>query len=533
MSQVLEILGRAITVDTSDLIWHWLNMVTFPDDHKQSDQYGLLYSVLELIDRNKTCAATEQLQKHLSANPSCIYGRLAAAAICINNNQLNEAIQELNSVYMRRPNNTLALYALGYCYERLGREAQAVEFYQDCIKFKKYLQLPAQRLAAIYFKNEQYDKTIEQYQLLNSEYPDDISTLITLGHLFIVTGKFSQAVQTFNNAILMHPDNISFQDNDIDQLMAEGQLYEALEQIEIFLQENPERPDLLIRQGDILRMLGSTTDAVTQYEQAIRLCPDFLEATIKLGTQYLQLNQDQLAAELFNKAVEINDRIVDAYIGLSIAQQSAGNTVEALDTLSLASAIQPNSSLLFSETASLHFNHGIKNDKMFFSGGIDDSSVTEAVIAAHIKQITLRPQNADLYYRLGILMMGVGDEARAIESFISALKINPLYARARTKLIVCLYQTGRKTDALKYLSDYNIFERDTLELHYQTALLYCNKLKFASTLFNLERYMENNYSCPDASINVSIVLQNIGLLDRAAFMWDNLSDMANHVINTN
>jgi len=532
MSQVLEILGRAITVDTSDLIWHWLNMVTLPEDYKKSDQCSLLYSVLELIGEKKTCAAAKHLRKYLMENPSCIYGRLAAAAICINNNQLNEAIQELNSVYLRRPNNTLALYALGYCYERLGKESQAVEFYQDCIKFKKYLHLPVQRLAAIYFKNEQYEKTIEQYQLLSSEYPDDISTLITLGHLYIVTGKYSHAVQIFNNAILMHPDNISFQDNDIDQLMAEGQLYEALEQIEYFLQENPERPDLLLRQADILRMMGSTTDAVSQYEQAIHLCPDFLEATIKLGTQYLQLNQDQLAAGLFNKAVEINDRIVDAYIGLAIAQQSAGNNDEALDTLSLASAIQPNSSLLFSETAALHFKHGIKNDKMFF-GGIDDAAVTEALIAAHTKQIALRPQNPDLYYRLGILMMGVGDEARAIESFMSALKINPLYARARTKLIVCLYQIGRKSDALKYLSEFNRYDKDTLELHYQTALLYCNKLKFASTLFNLERFMENNYSCPDASINVSIVLQNIGLLDRAAFMWDNLSDMANHVINTN
>lgn len=527
MSHVLEILGRAITVDTSDLIWHWLNMVTFPDDH-QNDQYGMLYSVLELTDRNKASAATEQLRKYLSAHPSCIYGRLAAAAICINNNQLNEAIQELNSVYMRRPNNTLALYALGYCYERLGREAQAVEFYQDCIKFKKYLQLPIQRLAAIYFKNEQFDKTIEQYQLLNGEYPDDISTLITLGYLFVLTGRYSQAVQVFNNAILMHPDNLCSQDSDIDQLMAEGQLYDALEQIDLLLQENPERPDLLIRQADILRMMGSTNEAINQYEQAIRICPDFLEATIKLGTQYLQLNQDKHAAGLFNKAIEINDKIVDAYIGLSISQLSAGYSDEALDTLSLASAIQPNSSLLFSETASLHFKHSIKHDNVYFGGSIDDAAITKAVIDAHIKQISLRPQNPDLYYRLGILMMNAGDEEKAIESFSAALKINPLYARARTKLAVCLYQTGRKEDALKHLSDFNRFDKDSLELHYQTSLLYCNKLKFASTLFNLDRFMENNYSCPDASINVSIVLQNIGLLDRAAFMWDNLADLASH-----
>jgi tetratricopeptide (TPR) repeat protein len=531
MSQLLEILGRAIKVDTSDLIWHWLNLVISPAEYDKNGQYRLLYSALELIAEKKPFAATEQLRLYLFENPSCIYGRLAAAAICLNNNKINEAIKELNSVYMRRPNNTLALYALGYCYERLGKESQAVEFYQDCLKFKLYLQLPAQRLAAIYFKNEQYEKTIEQYQLLNSEYPDDISTLITLGHLFIITGKYSKAIETFNTAILMHPDNFFSDDNDIDQLMAEGQIYEALEQIEYLLQADSERPDLLIKQADILRMMGAAADAVSQYEQAIRLCPDFLEATIKLGTQYLQLNQDNLAAELFNKAIEINDKIVDAYIGLAISQQLAGNSTEALSTLSLAAAISPNSSLLFSEMAALHFKQGIKNENIFASE-VDSVALTKAIITAHQKQITLHPQNPDLYYRLGILMMGIGDEKKAIDSFISALEINPLYARARSKLIVCLYQTGRKSDALKYLSDYNHLDRDTLSLHYQTALLYCDKLKFASTLFNLERYMENNYSCPDASLNISIVLQNIGLLDRAAFMWDNLSDLADHAISS-
>ena len=125
----------------------------------------------------------------------------------------------------------MALYALGYCYERLGKESQAIEFYQDCLKFKSYLQLPAQRLAAIYFKNGQLEKTIEQYEILKNEYPDDISTLVTLGHLYIATTRYMQAIETFNTAILIHPDNFHNQD-DIDRLIVDGQFQEALEQLE-------------------------------------------------------------------------------------------------------------------------------------------------------------------------------------------------------------------------------------------------------------------------------------------------------------
>jgi len=535
MSQLLQILGRAITIDTADLIWHWLNAAKTPKDDSQSARYRQLNKAIELMGDSKLDAAAEQLRMYLFENPSCTYGRLAVAAICMHNNRLEEAIKELNSVYMRQPNNTMALYALGYCYERLGKESQAIEFYQDCLKFKNYLQLPAYRLAAIYFKNGQPEKAIEQYEILKNEYPDDISNLVTLGHLYIATNRFIQAIETFNTAILIHPDNFHAPDDNIDQLFAEGQFHEALEQIEYLLQTQPDRADVLVKYADVLRMLGSATEAVSQYEEALRICPDFLEATIKLGTQYLQLQQDRLAAQQFNKAVEINDKIVDAYIGLVTSQKLAGNLSDAFGTLSLAAAIQPNSSLLFAETASLRFQDGLsKNlpfDNEYNNVQEDPTNLIRAVIAAHRQQITHRPQNPDLHYRLGVLMMSIGRMAEAIQSFQMALEINPDYNRARSKLAICLFEIGRKSEALEYLTCPDCLDKDTLELHYKTALLYCDKVKFASSLMNLERHMENNFARPDAAVNISIVLQNLGLLDRVTAMWDNLSDTADQALN--
>jgi len=355
MSTLLEILGRAITVDTADLIVSWLDALKISKDNSESAQYLQLNKIIELLGNGKFDAAQEQIRLYLFENPACTRGRMAAAAVYLQRNQIQNAIEELNSVYLRQPNNTMALYALGHCYERLGKEAQAVEFYQDCLKFKSYLQLPAQRLAAIYFKNGQLEKTIQQYELLKNEYPDDISILVTLGHLYIAGLEYTKAIETFNTAILLHPGNFYTDDDDIDQLIADGQLYDALEHIQDLLQNQPDRPDLIARCADVLSMLGSTAEAVSQYEEAIRLCPDFLEATIKLGTQYLQLNAEQLAAQQFNRAVEINDKIVDAYIGLATANKLAGDIPYALATLSLAAAIQPNSSFLFAETATLQF----------------------------------------------------------------------------------------------------------------------------------------------------------------------------------
>jgi tetratricopeptide (TPR) repeat protein len=122
--------------------------------------------------------------------------------------------------------------------------------------------------------------------------------------------------------------------------------------------------------------------------------------------------------------------------------------------------------------------------------------------------------------------------ADAIESFQTALEINPDYTRAQSKLAICLLETDRKTEAIDIISCCECLDKDTLNLHYQTALLYCDRVKFASSLINLEQHLVKNFACPDATVNISIVLQNLGLLDRTTAMWDNLTDMADQVMNT-
>ena len=529
MNRLLEILGRAITVDTAELIVRWLSAVRADDSG--SAQHQQPNEIIELMDKRKFGTAAEQLRGYLFDNPSSTRGRLAAAAVYLHENQLQEAIEQLNSVYMRQPSNTMALYALGHCYERLGKESQAVEFYQDCLKFKNYLQLPRQRLAAIYFKNGQLEKTIAEYELLRNEYPDDISTLVTLGHLYIAVAGYSKAAETFNTAILIHPDNFGSEDDDIDRLIRDGQLHEATEQLEDLLAEQPERTDLIVKYADVLGTLGAADQAVSQYQEAIYICPDSLEATIKLGAQYLQMDAGRLAAQQFNQAVEVNDRIVDAYIGLAIAQKSAGNVPDAIATLSLAAAIDANSSFLFAQTACMQFKINFDHDSDWHTSR-QQPGLIEAVIAAHRQQIKLQPQNSDLHYRFGVLMMSTGTLDSAIRLFQAALEINPAYTRARNKLAVCLFETWQKNSALERLTGPERLDKETLRLHYKTALLYCDRVKFASSLINLDRLLENNFACTNATVNISIILQNLGLLDRAAVMWDNLSDTANHAKNT-
>jgi tetratricopeptide (TPR) repeat protein len=188
--------------------------------------------------------------------------------------------------------------------------------------------------------------------------------------------------------------------------------------------------------------------------------------------------------------------------------------------------------LLLGETATLQLQPDFGSNPPS-QGQEQPCNLIEAVIEAHWRQIAEQPQNPDLHHRLGVLLMSVGRMAEAITAFHRALEINPTYNRARSKLAVCLLETNRKDDALEQLTGHECLDKDTLELHYKTALLYSDSIKFASSLIDLEHSMENNFASADTTVNISVVLQNLGLLDRVTAMWDNLCDTASHARGAN
>jgi tetratricopeptide (TPR) repeat protein len=537
MHKLLEILGRAITVETADLIWHWLNAVAKNiEDKNKAEQ---VEEVLELIGNRELKEALDKLKFYLFENPDCVYGRMAGASISLHEQNLDEAVENLQSVYMRQPSNTMALYAMGYCYERLGKSVEAVEFYQDCLKFKSHLQLPRQRIAAIYFKSGKIDKATNEYELLTTEHPDDISSTVLLGYLYVADKQYDKALDTFNTAILAHPDNFHDEDHDdeLEKWIEAGEFDHAVEHIQTMIDDLGDLPDLNVRMADTLSKADRPADAISFYENAIRLQPNYLEATIKLGTHYLRFGRQSLAAEQFNRAIEINDEIVDAYIGLAIAQFLSNQEDESYRTLSLASAIQQNSILLFSQTAMLHMetqlndnsrgddtNVGVQNQK--------PKALIDDVIKAHQIQMSSTPKSPDIHYKFGLLMMAVNNIEEAIGAFERSLEINPTNYRVKSKLALCLYEAGQQNAAMEKLVSMEMLDVDTLNLHYQTATLYCNKQKFVEALCNLENTMKENFTEPDALINIEVVLENLGLVDRANATWDRLAETAKNAAGT-
>jgi len=518
MSKLLEILGRAIAVNTAGLLWHWIE--TANKSNTGSDEIS---EILDLVSVASFDIAEERTAKYLLERPNCIIGRMSAAALCLEKSDLNGTIENLQTIYCKQPTNTIALYALGHCYERLYKEAEAIEFYQDCLKFKNYLEFPRLRLAAIYFKNGQTERVIQEYRKQISEYPDDIETLVLLGHLYLESGDYESAAEAFNNAILIHPDNFNVsetEDETLREIMEQEGPCQAIDYLNELIEKQPQAANLYVQLAEIFINIDDFAQAAVCYEKAIKLEPNYLAAYIKLGTLQITKGNMSLAAGLFNRAITINDEIVDAYVGLAKAQKKLRNNETAWATLELSATIAQNSSILLSETARL---------RLIATNGseINKQESDRAVLETLEREYMDNPGNLSVGYTLGIILMKYEQYKYAAEKFSDVVRKNETNYRALTRLILCHTEMGEKQRALMYLNTGNSISSQLIELHYKTALLYCNRGAFLNALQTARQANPQEFETETTFITLNETLQNMGLVDRAFSCWNLIGEMVN------
>ena len=350
-------------------------------------------------------------------------------------------------------------------------------------------------------------------------------------------GKYEMAVDTFDKAILIHPDNFHCDENDdVDLLMQIGETEQALSRLEWLLEKDNKRADLHLKISDLLLILDRQDDAAAHLVNAIHLEPNCLEARIKYGMCLAHSGYPAGAAKEFAKALEVNDEIIDAYLGLAAAQKLADKTHESYKTLSLAAAIAPNSVLLFSHMTALENQKPYEETAEY--GSTCEENPPEAENAIHtgikkyLKLLTCQPDNADAHYKFGLLMLNNSNLAAAIEQFKKTMTINPTHYRAQGKLAICLNETGRKAKAMKLLICESLPDNDTLNLHYKTALLFADRNRFANTAQQLENLLGKSLAQTAAVPNLTVVLQNLGLIDRASAAWECMDSSADDESNT-
>ncbi len=178
------------------------------------------------------------------------------------------------------------------------------------------------------------------------------------------------------------------------------------------------------------------TQAVKNFEEALALDPELVDAQSNIGFAYLTLDDRKKAIKAFKKALEINDRHLNTLNGLSTTYALEGNLDEALATFDKLTILDPGNPQYF-------FNQGsvLQKAKRF-----DDAK------AAYLEALRLEPKEQRSLFNMGTLLENQGQYAEALNYYNRAKNVNisnpiGLEAIHRVKALELLLAEQQKTKA--------------------------------------------------------------------------------------
>jgi tetratricopeptide (TPR) repeat protein len=194
------------------------------------------------------------------------------------------------------------------------------------------------------------------------------------------------------------------------------------------LKKSPNKPRPLCNYGKALADAGNASEALTYYDKAIKLNPQFYDAYYNRGNARVNLGDYKGAIADYKETLTINPYHANGHYNLGNALARGGNLTEAVVQLKEAVRLRPRS-------AEYQNNLGYVLALL----GKEDEAIT------HFREaIRLKPDLADAHSNLGSALLSQGEIGGAIDSYRTALRINPDFKLAKDNLKNALAMHNKK-----------------------------------------------------------------------------------------
>ncbi len=245
------------------------------------------------------------------------------------------------------------------------------------------------------------------------------SLLLVLGALtWHQAGIYQNWETIWRDTLAKNPQCWMAHNNLGNAFFHEGNISDAIGQYEQALRLRPEYPDALNNLGNALVQAGRIEEAIARYEQALRIRPDLPQAHYNLAIALEQVGKTGEAIAHFEQALRINPDYADAHLNLGNTLEGAGRSGEAVAHFEQALRIKP-------DYIEAHFNLG----NLFLKEG----KLSDA-IGQYEQALRIKPDLPQAHYGLAIALEQAGRIDEAIAHYVQTLRFNPNYAPAQNAL---------------------------------------------------------------------------------------------------
>jgi tetratricopeptide (TPR) repeat protein len=193
------------------------------------------------------------------------------------------------------------------------------------------------------FQQHQYDLAQKLFSKLIKKRPYFADVYNMLGVIHHNSGQFNDAVKFFEKALKINPRyteallNLAVLYNDLGKYQKARELYTKVQ--EKSREHKGGKMDPFIRAklanrhaeiGDIYEGIGFFSEAVEEYQKALKLGPTFLDIRCKLAICLREQGKYTQSIQEFKKVIKANSRYLYAQVQLGVTLYAAGKAAEAV-----------------------------------------------------------------------------------------------------------------------------------------------------------------------------------------------------------
>ena len=364
----------------------------------------------------------------------------------------------------------MELFEAGQNAHQAGELTKAIDLYSQALAVEKDLwQAEYQRSLALMTLNrlpEARSGMSRVLELLNDyrETPEGRQMLaramLGMGEILLGEKKSSEAEERFHEAIRLDGGLWRARAGLAESLLLRGKTEAAVEAAQGAIAGGDSRSSTRAILGSALAALGRNSEALTAYDDALRLDKDNLAALRGRGELRLTLGQYEPAVSDLKAALS---RGVDAhlYLRLGWAFSKMERPDEALSHYRAALEIDPASNEARMAVAALTIREG---------SSVEAIKQLESLIATEPNRADLRAQLGDLYL--------AEQPLKALEQYLTAVKIEPMKVSHRIGLGSVLVRLRRMEEAIPVL-------RQALAMHPSADTVYYAHTNLGTALFEI------------------------------------------------
>jgi tetratricopeptide (TPR) repeat protein len=173
-------------------------------------------------------------------------------------------------------------------------------------------------LGNAYEAEGQVDVAVEHFNIALELDPDNEVTHYNLGNAYRDKGLPDKAIEQYLTAVRLKPDYAEAHNNLGNVYRAKGSTEKALEHLEAALKLKPYKAEIHYNLGNAYVSEGLTERAIEHYDSALRLKPDYVSAHNNIAAAYLSKNMVEKAVEHYRAALGLNPGHVKAHYNLGL-----------------------------------------------------------------------------------------------------------------------------------------------------------------------------------------------------------------------